>query len=190
MRSPLSLLFFLLFQRVGRSKYRQREGCGTSRLCTPQPYPDIALGPDLGHQFPSPPLNEGLCAKVQRLDGDHQAPASPVHISHYCSLGTMNIIRLCFNPVETGGVRLVWDLALRFHPSFTELHFSTLPGKNGVWYLSFINKTKFYQMMLLLPLLSAKGEYKASDHNTQFDIKLIHCLNTVTGCKLSNPKLS
>lgn len=45
-------------------------------------------------------------------------------------------------------------------------------------------------MVLLLPLLSAKGEYKASDQNIQFGIKLIHCLNKVAGCKLSNPKLS
>lgn len=102
----------------------------------------------------------------------------------------MNIIWLCFNPVEIRGVRLTWDLALHFHLSFTELHFCMVPGKNGVRYLSFINKTQFYQMMLLLPLLSAKGEYKASDQNIQFDIKLIHCLNEVAGCKLSNPKLS
>lgn len=44
-------------------------------------------------------------------------------------------------------------------------------------------------MMLLLPLLSAKGKYKASVQNTQFDIKLICCLNKVSGCKSSNPKL-
>jgi len=84
----------------------------------------------------------------------------------------------------------VCDLALRFHLSFPELHFCTLPGKNGVQYLSFINTTQFYQMMLLLPLLSAKGEYKASDQNIEFDIKLIHCQNKAADCKLSSPKLS
>ena len=105
----------------------------------------------------------------------------PQHNEH-----TLSVFQPCWNQ----GVRLTWDLALHFHPSFNELHFCTLPGKNGVRYLSFINKTQFYQMMLLLPLLSAKGKYKASGQNIQFDIKLICCLNKVAGCKLSNPKLS
>lgn len=57
----------------------------------------------------------------------------------------------------------MWDLALHFHPFFTELHFCTFPGKMVCNSCIFINKTQFYQLMLLLPLLYAKGEYKASE---------------------------
>lgn len=54
----------------------------------------------------------------------------------------------------------------------------------------FTHKTWFYQMMLLLPLLSVKGEYKVSEQNIYFEPKPICCLNEVVVCKLSNSKLS
>lgn len=44
-------------------------------------------------------------------------------------------------------------------------------------------------MMLLLPLLSVKSEYKASEQNMYFKLKPICCLNEVVVCKLSNSKL-
>lgn len=43
-------------------------------------------------------------------------------------------------------------------------------------------------MMLLLPLLSVKGEYKASEQNIYFELKLLCCLNEEVVCKLSNSK--
>lgn len=40
-----------------------------------------------------------------------------------------------------------------------------------------------------VPLLTVKGEYKLSEQNIYFELKLICCLNEVVVCKLSNSKL-
>lgn len=43
-------------------------------------------------------------------------------------------------------------------------------------------------MLLLLPLLSVKGEYKASEQNIYFELKPICCLNEVVVYKLGKSK--